>query len=57
VAGVLEVRDLSGKLVRQERIPAWSQVHAVALQEKAVGLYLCKMRWGSREEVLHLIIE
>lgn len=57
VAGVLEVRDLSGKLVRQERIPAWSTVHAVELDDATSGLYLCKMRWGKGEEAIHVIIE
>jgi len=57
VAGVLEVRDLQCKLVRQERIPAWSQVHTLVMQEAAAGLYLCKLKWGQRGESLHLIIE
>ncbi len=56
-AGVLEVRDLSGKLVRQERIPAWSTVHAVDLDDATSGLYLCKVRWRKGEEAIHLIIE
>ncbi|MBK9514254.1 MAG: T9SS type A sorting domain-containing protein [Flavobacteriales bacterium] len=54
-AGVLEVRDLSGKLVRQERIPAWSTVHAVDLDDATSGLYLCKVRWRKGEEAIHLI--
>jgi hypothetical protein len=57
MAGVLEVRDLSGKLVRQERIPAWSTVHIVELEKPTSGLYLCKMRWKQEEEAIRVIIE
>lgn len=57
VAGLLEVRDLSGRLMRQEWIPAWSQMHRVVLSEPAAGLYLCKLTWRQGEASLHLMIE
>ena len=57
VAGVLEVRDLSGKLVRQERIPAWSTVHTVDMHEQDVGLYQCTIRWGLRSSCARVVLE
>lgn len=54
-AGVLEVRDLAGKLVLRERLPAWSQVHAVHLRE-APGMYHCTLRWGAQQGTTRMII-
>ena len=55
--GELEVRDLSGRIVRSERIPQWSTVHRVALDHAAEGLYMCRMRWQGLEAVVRIIIE
>jgi hypothetical protein len=55
-AGVLEVRDLAGKLVLRERLPAWSQVHAVHLRE-APGIYHCTLRWGAQQVTTRMTIE
>ena len=55
-AGELEVRDVSGRLVLRERIPAWSQVHRVELQGEAAGLYQCQMSWGAQRAHTRLII-
>ncbi len=57
VVGELEVRDLSGRIVRSERIPQWSTVHRVALDHAAEGLYMCRMRWQGLEAVVRIIIE
>jgi len=55
-AGVLEVRDLAGKLVLHERLPAWSQVHAVQLAG-AAGIYHCTLRWGAQRVNARIILE
>jgi hypothetical protein len=55
-AGVLEVRDLGGKLVLRERLPAWSQVHAVQLAG-AAGMYQCTLRWGVQQATTRMIIQ
>ncbi len=62
-AGVMEVRDLGGKMVLRERLPAWSQVHQVALTGAAglptvqAGLYNCKLVWGEQRVRTRIIIE
>ncbi len=56
VAGDLEVRDLSGRLVLKERLPPWSQVHRVELR-KAAGMYQCRMSWGTRSAAVRVLIE
>lgn len=53
---LLEVRDLSGRLVLQERLPPWSQVHAVDLSAQATGLYNCTVRWGASSVSTRIII-
>ncbi len=57
VVGELEVRDLSGRIVRSERIPQWSTVHRVAPDHEAEGLYMCRIRWQEQEAVVRIIIE
>lgn len=54
--GALEVRDLSGKLVLQERLPPWSQVHHVQLFGPSAGLYNCRISWGVRSASTRIII-
>ncbi|MCB0767980.1 MAG: T9SS type A sorting domain-containing protein, partial [Flavobacteriales bacterium] len=54
-AGVLEVRDLAGKLMLRERLPAWSQVHHVAL-EHAAGLYNCQLAWGDQRVNTRIVV-
>jgi hypothetical protein len=53
--GELEVRDLSGRLVLQERIPQWSTVHNVVLRE-AAGMYQVRMQWTSAHGVLRVVL-
>lgn len=55
-AGELEVRDLSGRLVLRERIPPWSQMHRVALQQ-AAGMYQCRLAWGAQQATQRIVVE
>ena len=55
-AGELEVRDLSGRLVIHERLPAWSQVHRVQLHG-AAGMYQCRLQWGGRMVTARVVVE
>jgi hypothetical protein len=57
VVGELEVRDLSGRIVRSERIPQWSTVHRVSLDHSAEGLYMCRIRWQEQEAVVRIIVK
>ena len=57
MAGVLEVRDLTGRLVLTERLPAWSQVHRVALVGEAPGMYQCKIIWGAQQATTRIMLE
>lgn len=57
VAGALEVRDLSGRLVLKERLPQWSQVHRVDLAGEASGMYHCTLRWGMRSASTRIIVQ
>ena len=57
MVGALEVRDLSGRLVLRDRIPQWSQVHAVELRGQAPGLYQCTMRWLDRSAHIRVLLE
>lgn len=54
-AGVLEVRDLSGKLVLRERLPQWSTVHNLQLQA-VPGMYHCTLRWGASSASTRIIV-
>lgn len=56
-AGELEVRDLSGRLVLRERIPAWSQMHRVELDGEALGMYQCKLTWGAHTATTRIVLE
>ncbi|MEO8588459.1 MAG: T9SS type A sorting domain-containing protein, partial [Flavobacteriales bacterium] len=55
-AGSLEVRDMGGQIVFRERIPPWSQVHAVDLHGFAAGLYSCRMNWGTRTATTRVVL-
>jgi hypothetical protein len=57
VVGELEVRDLSGRIVLRERIPQWSTVHRVALDQFAEGLYMCRIHWQGRDVVVRIIVD
>ena len=57
VVGSLEIHDLSGRLVLRDRIPQWSQVHAVELRGQAAGLYQCTMRWLDRSAHIRVLLE
>ncbi len=54
--GFLEVCDLSGRLVLSERLPPWSQLHAIELPNAAAGMYNCILRWGTRTVSTRIII-
>jgi hypothetical protein len=56
-AGSLEVRDQSGRVLLHERIPPWSTVHPVALEEQAAGMYHCRLQWGGRTVSTRVVIE
>lgn len=56
-AGELEIRDLSGRLILRDRIPQWSQVHAVELRGQAAGLYQCTLHWRDRAAHIRLVLE
>ena len=55
--GWLEVRDMSGRVVQHERLPAWSQMHAVGFEDRANGLYLCTVRWGEASISITIALE
>jgi len=55
-AGVLEVHDLSGRLVLHERLPPWSQVRALDLGGASPGLYNCRINWGARSASTRIMI-
>ena len=55
-AGVLEVRDLSGRLVLHERLLPWSQVRALDLGGASPGLYNCRINWGARSASTRIMI-
>jgi hypothetical protein len=55
IVGELEVRDLSGRLVLRERLPQWSQVHAVQLRE-AAGMYQCRLTWSTASLSTRIIL-
>lgn len=54
--GWLEVRDLTGRIVKHERIPQWSTVHEVSLHGQAAGLYQCTLRWGMQAAGTRIIL-
>lgn len=56
LTGLLEVRDLSGRLVLQERLPPWSQVRALDLGGASPGLYNCRISWGVRSASTRIMI-
>lgn len=56
VAGTLEVRDVEGRIVYRQRLPQWSTVHRVALNNMAAGLYQCTLRWGTTATTTRVII-
>lgn len=56
-AGELEVRDLSGRVVYQSRLAAWSQVHTVVLRGIATGMYQCRVSWGAQRAAVRVMIE
>lgn len=56
-AGMLEVLDLQGRVVYQQRLAAWSQVHAVEIPREARGMYLCRLSWGAKQISTRIILE
>ena len=55
-AGLLEVHDLSGRLVLREKLPAWSQVHRIELEGEAAGMYQCRLAWGATSATVRVIL-
>jgi hypothetical protein len=53
----LDVLDLVGRQVWRGGLPAGSSQVAVALPEVAAGVYLLRIRGGSRSETIRLIVE
>lgn len=56
VEGIFEVRDLSGRLVLQDRLPRWGTMHRVSLPDARTGIYNCRLRWGTRTVNTRIII-
>ncbi|WKZ65723.1 MAG: T9SS type A sorting domain-containing protein [Flavobacteriales bacterium] len=54
--GVMEVRDLEGKLILHERLPPWSQVHQVQLVGASPGMYHCRISWGPRSVSTRIMV-
>lgn len=54
--GLLEVHDLSGRMILQERIAPWSQMHAIELGHGSEGLYNCRISWGVRSASTRIMI-
>mgnify|MGYP003945707063 FL=1 len=57
LAGEVEVRDVSGRLVLRTQLPAWSQVHKVGLHGQAAGIYNCRLAWGAQSAAVRIILE
>ncbi|MBK6894733.1 MAG: T9SS type A sorting domain-containing protein [Flavobacteriales bacterium] len=55
--GQLEIRDVAGRVVMEERIPQWSTVHQVELTGQATGMYQCKLTWAKWSVATHVILE
>jgi len=55
-AGVMEIRDLTGRLVLRERLPQWSTIHNVDLENEAPGLYNVSLSWGGLHTNTRLIL-
>ena len=56
-SGALEVRDVSGRLVLREKLPAWSQVHRVELEGEAAGMYQCRLAWGATSATVRVVLQ
>lgn len=54
-AGVLQVWDAEGRMVLQEKLPAWSTLHALELTGQPTGMYHCRLQWGSRSATVRVI--
>jgi hypothetical protein len=57
VPGMLEVRDVSGRLLLQEGIPPWSSVHVVTLSDMTTGLYDVRIRWRRNTGSVRIVIQ
>ncbi|MBK8499181.1 MAG: T9SS type A sorting domain-containing protein [Flavobacteriales bacterium] len=55
-AGLLELLDMQGRVVYRNRLAAWSQVHAVELEEVQAGMYQCKLQWGGQSTAVRIIV-
>lgn len=55
--GTIDIRDPSGKLLLQERVPPWSTVHHFTLPDAGAGLYQCTLRWGKRATAVRVVVE
>ncbi len=57
VPGMLEVRDVSGRLLLQEGIPPWSSVHVVTLCDIAPGLFDARIHWRRNTGSVRIMIQ
>jgi hypothetical protein len=55
-AGLLEVRDLSGRSVLRDRVPQWSQVHGVDLSGVPPGMYECMITWKEQRSSIRVML-
>jgi len=55
--GELEVRDVAGRVVLDERIPQWSTLHQVELAGQAAGMYQCKLTWAKGSVATDIMLE
>ncbi|MBL7939570.1 MAG: T9SS type A sorting domain-containing protein [Flavobacteriales bacterium] len=53
-AGVLEVLDVQGRVVYKERLPQWSTIHNVQLEQAQAGMYHCRLQWGVQQATVRV---
>ncbi len=56
-AGLLELYDVNGRQVHREEIAPWSQFKRVESAPLSKGIYFCRLRWGSAEGNVKILIE
>lgn len=55
--GMLEIREVSGKLLLQEGIPPWSSVHVAILSDIAPGLFDARIHWRRSTGSVRIMIQ
>ncbi len=56
-AGLLELYDVNGRQVHREEIAPWSQFKRVESAPLSKGIYFCRLRWGSVEGSIKVLVE